>query len=75
MTGTDPGEVTKTLCMSGLTDTLSGEVCRGLCCSGRGCRDECSICGFSESTQFKVLILNWMSVIFCRGAMNDDLIA
>lgn len=70
--GTDPGKVTKVVCMSGLADTHS----QVECCSGRGGWDECSVCGFSESnSQFKVLLLNWMSVIFSRGAVNDDLIA
>lgn len=31
MTGTDPGEVTKTLCMSGLTDTHSQVKCVEVC--------------------------------------------
>jgi len=71
MYSTDPGEVTA-LCFNRYT--LRWRACSGLCWSGRGWWDECSICGFSES-QFKVLLLSWMSVIFCIGTMNDDLTA
>lgn len=59
MTGTDPGEVTKTLCMSGLTDTHSQVKCVEVCVAvGGDAGMNAAFVFFSESTQFKVLILN-----------------